>query len=86
MSYYLFRFCGPDHTKTVNLYDAVIVGFRYLPQLLQIRPDERWPALAENPKDLRRFHPYFVINIMQKFLKYRHMIFINVGRLRSDVF
>ena len=58
------RPCRFDRAQTMYPYDAVIVCSRYLPQLLQIRPDESRPALAEDAEDLRRFHPYLVIRIM----------------------
>ena len=82
----LFHFCRSDRAQTVDSYDTVLVGFRYLPQLLHIRPDEFWPAFAENPEDLRRFHSYFVIFIVQKLRKYWHVIFIDIRSIRGDVF
>ena len=86
MSYYLFRSCRLDRTQTVDSYDTVLVGFRYLPQLLHIRPDEFRPAFAENPEDLRRFHSHLVVCIVQESLKYRHVFLIDIGCVRGDVF
>ena len=82
----LFRFCRSDRAQTVDFYDSIHVGFRYLPQLLQIRSDERWPAFAGRTEDLRRFHPYLVVCIVEKLGKDRHMILIDARRARSDVF
>ena len=67
-------------------YDAILVGIRYLPQLLHIWPDEFRSSLAEHAEDLRRFHPYLVIRIVQEFIEYRQMILIDVRRVRGDVF
>ena len=50
--------------------DSVRVCSRNALKLLQIGPDELRPAFAEDPEDLRRFHPYLVICIGDQEIQY----------------
>ena len=67
-------------------YNPVMIGLRSFQQLLQIRSNIFRLSFTENAEDLRRFHPYLFIRIMQEFLKHRHMFPIDGGRVRGDVF
>ena len=70
----------------MNSYNTVIVCFRFPFQLIYIRHDELWPSLSENTENLRCFHPYSVIRIVQELLKYQHIILINVGIVCGNIF
>ena len=76
----------PERSEGMDPHNLVFIGFGNIPQQVRIRPDEFRSALTKYPEDFRRFHPDFVIRIMQELLKHRHGMFIDIGCVCGDIF
>ncbi len=82
----LLRSCCFDCAQTVNSYYTILVGFRFLPELFHIRSNELRSAFAEDTEHFRRFHPDFIVCIVQQLGKNRHRICVDVRCVRGNVF